>query len=42
MNINEMKHYQSSDYHFGLDIPKRWNSFPAVPTNSPYEALVTS
>jgi hypothetical protein len=39
MNINEMKHYQSSDYHFGLDIPKRWNSFPAVPTNSPYEVI---
>jgi hypothetical protein len=39
MNTAEMKHYQSSEYHFGLDIPKRWNSFPAVPTNSPYEVI---
>jgi hypothetical protein len=39
MNTTEMKHYQSSEYHFGLDIPKRWNSFPAVPTNSPYEVI---
>jgi hypothetical protein len=34
-----MKHYHSSEYHFGLDIPKHWNSFPAVPTNSPYEVI---
>jgi hypothetical protein len=39
MNTTELKHYQSSEYHFGLDIPKRWNSFPAVPTNSPYEVI---
>jgi DNA-binding transcriptional MerR regulator len=24
---------------FTLDIPKHWNSFPAVPTNSPYEVI---
>jgi hypothetical protein len=39
MNTTEMKYYQSSEYHFGLDIPKRWNSFPAVLTNSPYEVI---
>lgn len=37
---SEMKHYKSSgEWHFELDIPKRWNSFPAVPTNSPHEVI---
>jgi beta-lactamase regulating signal transducer with metallopeptidase domain len=37
---SEMRHYKSSsEWHFELDIPKRWNSFPAVPTNSPNEVI---
>jgi bla regulator protein blaR1 len=35
----EMKHYKSSEWGFDLDIPQRWNSFPAVPTNSPNEVI---
>jgi hypothetical protein len=34
-----MKHYKSRDWNFTLDIPDRWNSFPPVPTNSPYEVV---
>jgi hypothetical protein len=39
MNTTDMKHYQSSEWNFALDIPKRWNSFPPVSTNSPYELI---
>src|SRR5207249_4878054 len=39
MNTTDMKHYQSSAWNFALDIPKRWNSFPPVPTNSPNEVI---
>ena len=39
MNLTDMKHYSSRDWNFALNIPKRWNSFPAVPTNSPYEVI---
>jgi beta-lactamase regulating signal transducer with metallopeptidase domain len=40
MKDSKMKHYKSSgEWHFELDIPKRWNSFPAVPTNSPNEVI---
>jgi hypothetical protein len=37
----EMKHYnyKSSESKFELDIPKRWNSLPAVPSNSPREVI---
>ena len=35
----EMKHYDNSQWKFGLDIPRRWNAFPPVPTNSPYEVV---
>jgi Glyoxalase superfamily protein len=35
----EMKHYKSNEWHFALDIPARWNAFPAVPTNSPFEVV---
>ena len=34
-----MKPYRSAEWRFALDIPARWNSFPAVPTNSPYEVI---
>jgi hypothetical protein len=39
MNPTDMKHYQSSEWHFALDIPRRWNSFPPVCTNSPNEVI---
>ena len=39
MNTTDLKHYQSSEWHFALDIPKRWNSFPPVSANSPYELI---
>jgi hypothetical protein len=39
MNTTEMKHYKSSEWNFALDIPKRWNSFPPVSANSPYELI---
>ena len=39
MNTTDMKHYESSEWNFALDIPKRWNSFPPVSTNSPYEVI---
>jgi len=35
----EMKRYTSKEWNFALDIPKRWNAFPAVPTNSPAEVI---
>ncbi len=34
-----MRRYHDADWEFGIDIPKRWNAFPAVPTNSPYEVI---
>ncbi len=36
-NSFEMKRYANSEWNFSLDIPSRWNIFPAIPTNSPYE-----
>ena len=39
MNTTAMKHYESSEWNFALDIPKRWNSFPPVSSNSPYEVI---
>jgi hypothetical protein len=35
----DMKHYQNSQWNFALDIPKRWNEFPPVLTNSPFEVV---
>jgi len=35
----DMTRYQSPQWGFSLDIPKRWNAFPAVPTNSPQEVI---
>jgi hypothetical protein len=34
-----MKHYKSSEWNFELDVPSRWNSFPAVLSNSPDEVV---
>lgn len=39
MNTPEMKRYKSSEWNFALDIPKRWNAFPPVSTNSPAEVI---
>jgi hypothetical protein len=39
MNTTEMKHYRSSEWNFALEIPRRWNSFPSVSTNSPNEVI---
>lgn len=38
-NSLEMKPFRSSEWGFSLDIPARWNSFPAVLTNSPWEVI---
>ena len=35
----EMKRYRNSQWNFALDIPKGWNAFPPVSTNSPYEVV---
>jgi beta-lactamase regulating signal transducer with metallopeptidase domain len=37
VNDSKMKHYKSVEWNFELDIPTRWNSFPAGTTNSHYE-----
>jgi Glyoxalase superfamily protein len=34
-----MKHYRSQEWDFSLDIPKRWNKFPPVSSNSPNEGI---
>lgn len=39
INDIEMKRYESKEWNFALEIPARWNAFPAVPTNSPYEVI---
>lgn len=36
----EMKHYTSREWNFSLDVPKRWNAFPPVPTGeNPFEII---
>lgn len=35
----EMKRYVSSEWRFALDIPVRWNSFPPLSSNSPFEVI---
>jgi hypothetical protein len=39
MKTPEMKHYKSSEWHFELDIPKRWHAMPPVSANSPNEVI---
>jgi beta-lactamase regulating signal transducer with metallopeptidase domain len=34
-----MKHYESVEWKFALDIPKHWNAFPPVSSNSPNEVI---
>jgi hypothetical protein len=38
-NTPEMKRYENAEWKFALDIPKTWNAFPGVSTNSPYEVI---
>jgi bla regulator protein BlaR1 len=33
----EMIHYKSNEWNFELDVPKNWNRFPPVSSNSPFE-----
>jgi hypothetical protein len=35
----EMKHYASSEWHFELDVPKRWVVMPPNAANSPNEVI---
>jgi hypothetical protein len=35
----QMKHYEDSQWNFALDVPARWNAFPPVSTNSPFEVI---
>ena len=39
MGPTEMKPYRSLEWNFALDIPKDWNAFPPVSSNSPYEVI---
>ena len=39
MNTTDMKRYKSAEWNFALDIPRRWNSFPPVSSNSPLEVI---
>jgi serine/threonine protein kinase len=34
-----MKRYENTQWNFSLDIPIGWNTFPPVPTNSPFEVV---
>jgi hypothetical protein len=34
-----MKHYKNAEWNFAIDLPERWNAFPAQPTNSPNELI---
>lgn len=39
MRATEMKRYKSEEWNFAIDVPKRWNAFPPVSSNSPYEVI---
>ena len=39
MNTTEMKRYESAEWNFALDIPRRWHAFPPVSSNSPGEVI---
>lgn len=34
-----IRRYESKRWGFAINIPQRWNAFPTVPTNSPYEVI---
>lgn len=35
----EMERYVNLEWDFSIDIPKRWNAFPALPSSSPFEII---
>ena len=37
--VTEMKRYHSQEWHFSLEVPKDWNTFPPVSSNSPLEVI---
>ena len=39
MNTTDMKRYQSAEWNFAIDVPKRWRAFPPVSSNSPLETI---
>jgi hypothetical protein len=39
MNTTEMKRYNSAEWHFALDVPRYWHTFPPVSGNSPFEVI---
>jgi hypothetical protein len=39
METTDIYHYESSEWSFTLDVPRRWDTAPPVPTNSPYELI---
>ena len=39
MNATEMKRYRSAEWNFALDVPRGWNAFPPVSSNSPLEVI---
>jgi hypothetical protein len=39
LNPFELKRYRNSEWGFSLNVPARWNSFPVVLTNSPWEVM---
>ena len=38
-SANGARHYQNTEWKFGLDIPTGWNRFPPVMANSPFEVV---
>jgi len=38
-SANGTRHYQNTEWKFGLDIPQGWNRFPPVTANSPFEVV---
>ncbi len=39
MNASDTKHYRSSEWNFGLEVPRNWHAMPPVSTNSPNEGM---
>ncbi len=39
MNVTELRHHESPEWGFALDVPARWNTAPPDPANSPHELI---
>lgn len=35
--VQQMERYADAEWKYALEIPKRWNRFPPIPSNSPFE-----